>query len=246
MNVVRQAPTVTILALLIALAASATCEANPPTAYGRLPLSFEANHGQVDPSVGFVARSTGYQLFLTPDQAVLVMRRPGAVATDTLHMALVGATPQRPQGVDRLPGTVNYITGNDPTGWRTSIPTYAKVLLREVYPGIDLVYYGNGRQLEYDFILAPGADPASIQLSIRGLTMAAGAPLALDAGGDLTLRVSGGEMLLKRPVAYQMDETARGARSRSAYVLAGTRRREADPVWHVGFALGPTIGAARW
>src|SRR5205823_11467684 len=89
-----------------------------------------------------------------------------------LRMQLVGANPTSPvTGVEELPGKVNYFTGTDPTTWRTNIPTYAKVRYANVYPGVDLVYYGNQWQLEYDFVVAPGADPAAISLGFAGITI---------------------------------------------------------------------------
>ena len=226
-----------LLALLTCLTGSVVVEASPPTAYGKLPLSFEANHGQTDPSVRFVARSTGYQLFLAQDEAVLVLRRPGALTTDTLRMTLIDAASARPDGVDRLAGSVNYLLGNDPAKWRTEIPLYAKVLTRGVYPGIDLVYYGNQRQLEYDFLVAPGADPAAIRLAFQGLATPAGQrALALDPSGDLTLRVRGGDVVLKRPVAYQHD--ANGQRKPVDVAFALVPAPNAAGTWHVGFKVG--------
>src|SRR5687767_757675 len=127
MSRVRSSAPVVVLALLMCLTGWVTAEASAPPAYGKLPLSFEANQGQTDSSVHFVARSTGYQLFLTRDEAVLMLRRPGAAA-DTLRMALVGSTPVQPDGIEQLPGRVNYLRGNDPAKWRTAIPLYAKVL----------------------------------------------------------------------------------------------------------------------
>src|SRR5439155_49910 len=83
-----------------------------------------------------------------------------------LRMQMRGAnTPSEVIGIDRLPGKSNYFIGDDPGKWRTDIATFAKVQYRGVYPGIDLIYYGNGRQLEYDFVVSPGADPAAIRLA---------------------------------------------------------------------------------
>ena len=237
MNGVCRASTPVLVALLMCLTGWVAAEAGSPPTYGKLPLSFEANQGQTDPSVDFVARSTGYQLFLTRDEAVLVLRRSGAASADTLRMALVGASPARPHGVDRLPGAVNYLLGNDPAAWRTSIPIYAKVLARGVYPGVDLVYYGNQRQLEYDFIVAPGADPAAIRLTFHGLAApATQRALSLDEGGDLTLRVPGGDVRLERPVAYQED--AHGGRQPVKVAFALVPAPAGQGSWHVGFEVG--------
>jgi hypothetical protein len=114
-------------------------------------------------------------------------------------MKLVGANPE-PQvmGLDELPGKVNYFLGNDPTKWRTDVPTYAKVRYKDIYPGVDLVYYGNQRQLEYDFIVAPGADPTAVTLAFQGAEK-----LDIDAQGDLRLRLAGGDLRLHKPRIYQ-------------------------------------------
>ena len=139
------------------VAARAPQAANPRIvdSYGKLPLSFEANQGQTDSQVKFVSRGTGYSLFLTSTEAVLSLKAPSSSAV-VLKMKLVGANPS-PQltGRDELPGKSNYFIGNDPSKWRTNVTTYAKVKYADVYPGVDLVYYGNQRQLEYDFLVAP-------------------------------------------------------------------------------------------
>ncbi len=115
-------------------------------AYGKLPLSFEANQGQTDGRVKYLTRGRGYTLFLTPSEAVLVLRSQSS--RTALRMRLVGAIPHPTiVAVDQLPGKSNYFIGNDPKKWRTNIPTYAKVRYKDVYPGIDLIYYGNQRQL---------------------------------------------------------------------------------------------------
>lgn len=236
MSAAHRGSTAMLFAILVCLVGTAVSEAGPPEAYGRLPLSFEANRGQTHSSVDFVARSTGYQLFLTPGEAVIVLRRPGAVAADALRMTLLGANPERSVGVDQLPGAVSYLIGSDPAKWRPSIPTYAKVLARDIYPGVDLVYYGNQRQLEYDFIVAPGADPASIRLAFHGLASGATRPsFALDGNGDLTLRMPDGDVRLKRPVAYQEDADGQRHPVSAAFAIAP----DAAEAWHVGFRVGP-------
>jgi hypothetical protein len=145
--------------------------------YGKLPLRFE-DLGQAGSQVRFASRSNGYSLFLTPTEAVFVLRGPsasagtgeskahGCQAGATLRMQLAGANP-RPEvvGLEELPGRSNYLVGNDPAKWRTHVPAYAKVQYQGVYPGVNLVYYGNQKQLEYDFVVAPGADPKVIQLA---------------------------------------------------------------------------------
>jgi len=212
-----------------------------------LPLSFEANQGQADPRVKFLSRGRGYTLFLTADEAVLPLRsqkpevrsqkeekRPWSLqggitgvargnqgTTDVLRLKLVGAN----RGVnltalDELPGKSNYFIGNDPRKWRTDVPTYAKVKYEGVYPGIDLIYYSNQQQLEYDFVVAPGADPSAIALHVEtgNWELETGnskletrnsktGALRVDANGDLVIATNRGEVRLHKPVVYQLTET---------------------------------------
>ena len=202
-------------------------------AYGQLPLSFEANQGQTDPQVDFLSRGSGYALFLTPTEAVLSLQTPtapGATADQAapdavLSMQLVGAsaTPQV-VGLDQLPGTSNYFIGNDPSQWHTDIPNYAQVEEQSVYPGVDLVYYGNQQQLEYNFTVAPGADPGVIRMAFTGAQSA-----TLDAQGNLVLQTAGGPVVEQAPVLYQEAGGVRQAVS-GQYVLEGNGQ--------VGFAVG--------
>ena len=193
--------------------------------YARLPLSFEANQGQTDGAVKFVSRGSGYTLFLTGSEAVLLLRNadfglrnansanpqgearnpqseirnPKLERPVTLRTRLVGANPNaEARGVEELPGKSNYFIGNDPSKWRTNVPNYAKVEYRDVYPGVDLVYYGNGGQLEHDFVVAPGADPRAIRFAVEGAEK-----MELDARGDLVLHASGTEARFRTPVVYQ-------------------------------------------
>ncbi|MGH7209619.1 MAG: SBBP repeat-containing protein, partial [Nitrospiraceae bacterium] len=134
------------LLLLFALAVAAEpAEANPRAlASGNTAIIFEANQGQTDPLVKFVARGQNYDLFLTTSEMVLRLSKPDEAGPAVVRMRLLGANP-RPDvsGVEKLPGKVNYFIGDDPARWRTNIPTYARVRYRSVYPGVDLVYYGN-------------------------------------------------------------------------------------------------------
>ncbi len=182
------------LCLFLAVAASAlasTVELVGP------PLSFEANYGQADPRVKFLARNDGYALFLTADTALFRTRSSAAVS-----MKLAGANPAAPVSGDaKLPGTANYYLGNDPAQWTTGAPTFAKVRYQQIYPGVDLVFYGAGNntahQLEYDFLVAPGADPARIALDF------AGAQPKLMPDGSLSLTLDGPPLTLGRPIVYQ-------------------------------------------
>ena len=140
-------------------------------------------------------------------------------------MDLVGANAQaQATGLDAQGGTSNYFVGNDPSQWHTGIANYGQVKYQNVYSGVNLIYYGNQRQLEYDFVLAPGADPGSIQLAFTG---AAGIPL--DSSGDLVLHTSGGDVVEHAPVIYQDNNGVRQAVS-GHYVLEANRQ--------VGFEVG--------
>jgi hypothetical protein len=209
-------------------------------AYGKLPLSFEENVGQTAQEVRFVSHGTGYGLFLTSQEAVISLQQSMAMNLSPLHrtayfralrksrqagrmtvlrMRLEGANPAAQiAGIDRLPGKVNYFIGNDPKNWRTDVPSYARVKYAGIYPGVDLVFYGNQRRLEYDFVVAPGADPKVIELSLKGAQK-----LRVNSNGDLVLSVSGGQVALQRPLIYQNVNGGR-REIQGRYVLAGDRR----------------------
>jgi hypothetical protein len=186
-------------------------------AYGKLSLSFEANQGQTDPQVKFLSRGGRHVLFLTPTEAVLVLITPKQRAKDefprmrgrlgrpeegtrtVLEMKFVGANPTPMlAGLDELPGKANYFIGNDPTKWRTNVPTYAKVQYQGLYPGIDLLYFGNQGKLEYDLVVRPGADPTRIVLGFEGADR-----LEVDAGRDLVVHTTAGPIRQRQPVIYQ-------------------------------------------
>ncbi|MCI0528618.1 MAG: SBBP repeat-containing protein, partial [Nitrospira sp.] len=192
-------------------------------AFGKLPLSFEANQGQTDAQVKFLSRGKGYALYLTSTEAVLVLRSSSVVrgkrqqstdpstnlragneqqTTDNEHvlrMRLIEAN-REPKviGMDELPGKSNYLIGNDPKKWCTSISSYVKVKYEGVYPGVDLIYYGNQQQLEYDFVIAPGADPKVIQLAFEGADK-----VEIGTEGDLRVGIAGEEIRLHKPQVYQ-------------------------------------------
>lgn len=183
-----------------AAAAQVAVKTNVVASYGHIPLSFEANRGQTDPSVQFLSRGQGYTLFLRPGEAVLALRsgkktpamtaspvnpplanpsladphsrfapQPEAIETSLVRMKLVGANPRAAaHEEDEQITKTNYFIGNDPAKWRTNIPNYGRVRYAGIYPGIDLVYYGNQSKLEHNFIVAPGADPTRIRLAFHG------------------------------------------------------------------------------
>jgi len=192
------------------------------SAYGKLPLSFEPNHGQADAAARFLTRGAGYQLLLTHKGAEL--RLQGAVRPAVVSMQLVNASPApRMSGVGELPGKVNYFRGR-PTDWLTNLPTYRAVEYESLYPGVRLQFYGRQQQLEYDFILEAGADPSVIKLKFTGAQR-----LRLRPDGHLALQTAAGEIIQHRPIAYQ--ETAEGRRPVAARYVIDRRRR-------VSFALG--------
>jgi hypothetical protein len=186
--------------------------------YGKLPLQFEANRGQTDPQVKFLSRGAGYTLFLTSTEAIMVFTssepraaraealKPTSKAEErktvtptVLRATLLGADPEsRMVGQDELPGKANYFIGSDPTRSRSDVPTYARVHYQDLYPGIDLVYYGNQRQLEYDFVVGAGADPKRIVLGFQGVDR-----LEVDPQGDLVLHTAAGAIRQRKPVIYQ-------------------------------------------
>jgi Beta-propeller repeat/HYDIN/CFA65/VesB-like, Ig-like domain len=227
-------------------------------AYGKLPLTFEQNQGQVNSQVKFLSRAPGYNLFLTQDEAVLVLRTtkskvkrqkakvgareilqtnfsigneqsPVDNSHAVLRMKLVGANPRATvTGLNQVQGKSNYLIGNNSAKWWTNVAQFAKVKYQEIYPGVNLVYYGTPRQLEYDFVVAPGADPRAIVLDV-------GMPLRLDANGDLIVKTPAGAVRFRKPVIYQ-PVTGEAASSNSSvsihhselvegrYVLSGNNQ----------------------
>lgn len=188
----------------------AASSARTADAYGRLPLVFEANQGQSDPQVKYLARGDGYTVFLTPGESVISLAPPvaasagGAVAAEpapraVVRMKFVGAdTSPEVAGRSPLGGKANYFMGSDPARWRTGVATFAKVDYKNLYPGIDAVYYGNEGQLEYDFVVSPGADPARIRLGFEGA-----ASMSIDPGGNLVLATEHGRLRQAKPRLYQ-------------------------------------------
>ena len=182
-----------------------------------LPLAFEPNRGQTDRQVDFLAHGLGYALFLTSREAVLELQPAGGKQGAVLRMKLLGSHPatSRLNGLGELPGKSNYLIGRDPSKWRTNVPNYTRVAERGVYPGIDLVYYGHQRQLEYDFVVAAHAAVSAIRLQVEGAQK-----LRLDSAGDLVAGIPGGELTFRKPVAYQETHGMRRP-VEAAYVLEG-------------------------
>ncbi|MGH7531584.1 MAG: hypothetical protein ACREMN_14480 [Gemmatimonadales bacterium] len=193
------------------LAALLACESrgSPPArtleAFRGPPSSFEANRGQTDPRVHFLARGSGHTVFLTASEAVFVLTEPDSTGL-VLRMTFVGAN-SRPRvvGLEELPGKANYFVGRDSTQWHTNVPLYARVQYSRLYPGIDLRYAAEQRHLEYEFLVHAGADPTPIVLDWRGADS-----VVVDAGGDLVLHTAVGVARLQKPVISQ-DVGARHA-----------------------------------
>lgn len=192
--------------------ASPTCSKPAGVAaYAKRPLAFEPNAGQLDASVRYLARGRAYTLWLTPRGAAL---RLSADASRLVHMELVRSNDAATlRGEDRLTGVVNDFRGDDPARWRTRIPTFGKVREASAYPGIDLVYYGREGTLEYDFVVAPAADPSVIALRFAGIDGA-----RIEADGGLRLDADGRELRWRAPESYQTIEGRRVAVA-SAYRL---------------------------
>lgn len=218
----------------------------PPAKTFSLPLFFEPNQGQTDPRVKFLARGAGYGLFLTGDEAVLELQhvapsaqpsgvrgRSRQVTNSLIRMRLDGANASaRVSGASPLPGKSNYFIGNDAAKWRLNIPQFARVEYAAVYPGVDLVYYGDQGRLEYDFRVSPGADPRQIALRF------AGASLHIDSGksGDLILATEQGEVRFHAPRIYQPAAASGNAAAKPEKAVAGSFRQLAGN--RIGFAIG--------
>jgi hypothetical protein len=194
------------------------------------PLVFEANQGQTDPRAKYIARAGGYMLFLTAQDAVFALRsssRLGATPTvansglgrarpvtshsaqedltSAIRLHLSGGNPRAQIAAgNQLPGRANYFIGNDPGKWQANVPQYARVSYRDVYPGVSIVFHGVQRQLEFDFIVAPGASTAPIRFEVAGATH-----VTTDDSGNLLLSSSAGDVLLHKPVAYQEEHGVR-------------------------------------
>lgn len=169
--------------------------------FGSLPLYFEEVGGEPGGQTRFRVRGGGGALWISATEAWLAQRGP---STAVLRLSLVGANPQASlQGRAALPGRVNDLTGKGPP-WRTELPVYRAVEARQVYPGIDLVYYGTQRQLEFDFIVAPGADPNAIELALDGA-----ADVEITDQGELMVHTPAGQVRYHKPVIYQVLEGRR-------------------------------------
>jgi len=188
-----------------------------------------------NPGLKLVGDRFGLLRSRSPLEVDRLQPQAGQRTTNTvLQMRLVGANLNaKVQGTEELPGKSNYFIGNDPRKWRTNIPTYAKVRMEDVYPGVDLVYYGNQGQLEYDFVVRPGADPSAIKLALTSDPSAKGkdsrsstdltnrASMKIDAEGDLVVQANGGEVRLRKPLVYQPTSAGKGPGTAEKTLVAG-------------------------
>ena len=215
-----------VAAAALCLAASAvfaqTLDTRAVAPVKEQPVRFEENRGQADPRVRYISRARDYTVALTDDEALLLVRKPTSSARTSrleasdlalVRMRLAGAsrTP-RITASDPLPGNVYYAGAGAPASL-TPIDTFARVEYAGVYPGIDLVYYGDDHHLEFDFLVAPFADPKQIALSLDGADS-----LTLTDAGDLAMRVGGAEVRLEKPLVYQ-ERDGRRSEIAGAYVL---------------------------
>jgi photosystem II stability/assembly factor-like uncharacterized protein len=222
-------------------------------AYSRAPLTFEADPGPTgNTQVKFLSRGDGYNLFLTATGAMFSFLRTGRLRAGPsnkknapplrepiysqsqpdhneaafMRISLLGADKEaKVNGVDELPGKSNYFIGDDPQKWRTNVPTYSRVKYESIYPGVDLLFYGNQRQLEYDFIVAPGASFKSIKMAFEGADR-----IRLNSTGDLLIETPLGEIRQSKPVIYQETVGAKRSIIGGGYVIRGEME--------VGFEVG--------
>ncbi len=247
--------------------ASASSQPQLSPSFGKLPLHFEANQGQADSSVKFLSRGSGYTMFLTPTEAVMVLRQNKGQAQEiestqpqtipapseleaenpettasVLRMSFSRANEASTvTGQDKLSGIVNYFIGNDPNNWRTKIPMYKKVQYNELYEGIDLVYYGNQGQLEYDLVVAPGADPTQIQIAFQGTEKISVDP----ATGDLVLTLQNPRPLgvqengARQPTLASIEHSQVRLLKPHVYQLVDGKRVEVSATYRVRAASEP-------
>jgi hypothetical protein len=190
-------------------------------------MSFEPNQGQSDPSVKFVSRGLGYTSFFAQGVVMFALNKPPCRANSSLcnrkemsHGALLtlkwlGADSNvQVSGLDEMSARTTYFIGKNHKDWKIDVPNYARVRYANLYPGVDVVYYGNNRRLEFDLVLAPGANPEMIGLRLGGTRKT-----RINTCGDLVLHLRGGVLQLKRPVAYQQGDNGKRKFISSRYVM---------------------------
>lgn len=179
--------------------------------YSKIPLYFEKNAGQADPQIDFISRGQGYGFYVKATESFL------NIENNLLSMKLENANEKaKAHGLEKQTAKVNYLSGSDPKNWKTGISTYAKVQYNNIYPGIDVIYYGNQQKIEYDFVVAPHADYSQIKLKFNGAEK-----LAVNEAGNLVLTVAEGkELIQQKPEIYQEKNNQR-QKVEGSYVLQG-------------------------
>ncbi|HTJ29651.1 MAG TPA: SBBP repeat-containing protein, partial [Acidobacteriaceae bacterium] len=248
MRVLRSSLTLPSLFILLCLAQTQAKTTPQPSdsTYGNLPLTFEPNQGQLSPNFQFMSHGEDYSLSFQPDKVAVTLTSfqgssfhsssssgrdaVSASTHDSFLIQLLGAAPNAQSSAEDPTITrSNYFLGNNPANWHTGIPNYRRIRYREIYPGIDLVYYGNHRRLEHDFIVAPYADPTRIELAFPDATT-----LSIDKDtGDLLIHTanssSNSTPRLLKPVSYQLIQGQRREIT-SHFALLDNQ--------HVSFSLG--------
>ena len=214
------------------------------TAWAGLPARFESNRGQSPEAVKFLARGEGQSIFLTKSGAVFHLAGSGTPAA--VELQFEGSTNAELEGDTQLPGIANYFRGDKPEGWITNIPTYSRVRYKNLYPGIDVVFYTAGGHVEFDWVIAPHGDPSKIQFSLKG----AAVPVLNDAG-DLLVETSAGSFSMLAPILWQEGRRVGGSytmKNGKAGIATGGYNRAlplvVDPViaYHARFGTRPNAG----
>ena len=209
-------------------------------AFAQLPMGFEENRGQAARDVKFVSHGSGYALSLAPQEVDIALLRRRAMTASPLHraaalralrearkamkttvirMQLQGANPAPAIAANEpLPGRSNYFIGSNRDKWVTDVPSFGRVKYSGIYPGVDLEFYGNQRHLEYDFTVAPGANPKVISLKIEGAQK-----LAINSHGDLILHTADGDSKFQKPFVYQMAGAERHEVAGNYALASGNR-----------------------
>jgi Beta-propeller repeat/FIMAH domain len=226
--------------------------AHASASFFKLPMRFDR---ALEPSIGgwdFVSRGAGYEVFLSERASTLALRPKDGGAPVAITMRLIGGRhPASVAGLDELPGVTNQIIGSDPQRWKIGVRGYAKVQYRDVYPGVNAIFYGTQQQLEYDFVVAPGADPREIVLGFEGASR-----LTVDGQGDLVIATPVGDIVQRAPRIYQEKDGQRRSIG-GGYVIKKDRRVAfrigsydhrlplvIDPVLMYSTYLGGTAGDA--
>jgi len=187
--------------------------------YREIPMSFEANDGQENLRVKYSSRAQGYRVFLTEDGATFVFGADTQSPVSSVTMKLKGANRNpRVTGIEKLPGTTNYFLGQDPSRWKRNVANYSKIEYQNVYPGVDLLYYGKDQELEYDFIIHSAARPSDIKISVSNIGGTQTAQIG--SNGELTMRARDRVVHLHRPTAYQLGPNGEQSLIEAHYLLS--------------------------